>query len=113
MLLGPSGCGKTTLLRMTAGLESVSADSLEPGRQVICGIRPNDVEISAEGAVNATLQIAETTGADIQLHTRVGELEFVALASRGRRFESGDSMTFAVDPAKLHLFDAQTQQRIN
>jgi len=24
VLLGPSGCGKTTLLRMTAGLESVS-----------------------------------------------------------------------------------------
>ena len=24
VLLGPSGCGKTTLLRMTAGLESIS-----------------------------------------------------------------------------------------
>ena len=28
VLLGPSGCGKTTLLRMTAGLESVSAGDL-------------------------------------------------------------------------------------
>ncbi len=31
VLLGPSGCGKTTLLRMTAGLESVSEGDLMIG----------------------------------------------------------------------------------
>ena len=38
VLLGPSGCGKTTLLRMTAGLESVSEGDL-----MIDGRRVNDV----------------------------------------------------------------------
>ncbi|MDQ0324146.1 multiple sugar transport system ATP-binding protein [Pararhizobium capsulatum DSM 1112] len=38
VLLGPSGCGKTTLLRMTAGLESVSEGDL-----LISGRRVNDV----------------------------------------------------------------------
>ena len=38
VLLGPSGCGKTTLLRMTAGLENVSAGDL-----LIDGKRVNDV----------------------------------------------------------------------
>ncbi|MBB4226895.1 ABC transporter ATP-binding protein [Rhizobium mongolense] len=38
VLLGPSGCGKTTLLRMTAGLESVTAGDL-----MISGRRVNDV----------------------------------------------------------------------
>jgi ABC-type sugar transport system ATPase subunit len=28
VLIGPSGCGKTTLLRMVAGLESVSAGEI-------------------------------------------------------------------------------------
>ncbi|SIR45954.1 carbohydrate ABC transporter ATP-binding protein, CUT1 family [Rhizobium sp. RU20A] len=38
VLLGPSGCGKTTLLRMTAGLETVSEGDL-----LIDGKRVNDV----------------------------------------------------------------------
>ena len=37
-LLGPSGCGKTTLLRLIAGLESVSS-----GRIVLGGDRLDDV----------------------------------------------------------------------
>ena len=38
-LLGPSGCGKTTLLRMIAGLESITSGDLE-----IAGKRVNDVD---------------------------------------------------------------------
>jgi len=38
VLLGPSGCGKTTLLRMTAGLETVTEGNL-----LIDGRRVNDV----------------------------------------------------------------------
>ncbi|HPE60355.1 MAG: sn-glycerol-3-phosphate ABC transporter ATP-binding protein UgpC [Thiothrix sp.] len=38
VLLGASGCGKTTLLRMTAGLETISSGDL-----VIDGVRMNDV----------------------------------------------------------------------
>ncbi len=38
VLLGPSGCGKTTLLRMTAGLETISDGDL-----MIDGARMNDV----------------------------------------------------------------------
>ncbi|MCB1622118.1 MAG: ATP-binding cassette domain-containing protein, partial [Thiothrix sp.] len=38
VLLGASGCGKTTLLRMTAGLETISSGDL-----IIDGVRMNDV----------------------------------------------------------------------
>lgn len=38
VLLGPSGCGKTTLLRMTAGLETISG-----GELLIDGERVNDI----------------------------------------------------------------------
>ncbi|HPQ96696.1 MAG TPA: ATP-binding cassette domain-containing protein, partial [Thiolinea sp.] len=37
VLLGASGCGKTTLLRMTAGLETISSGDL-----IIDGVRMND-----------------------------------------------------------------------
>jgi ABC-type sugar transport system ATPase subunit len=39
VLLGPSGCGKTTVLRLVAGLESVSEGTLSIGARVV-----NDVE---------------------------------------------------------------------
>ena len=44
MLVGPSGCGKTTLLRMIAGLESISAGDL-----LIDGKRMNSVQPDARG----------------------------------------------------------------
>lgn len=45
-LLGPSGCGKTTLLRMVAGLESVTAGTIRFGDQVVNGLAPRDRNIA-------------------------------------------------------------------
>ena len=35
VFVGPSGCGKSTLLRMIAGLERITAGTLEIGGQVV------------------------------------------------------------------------------
>lgn len=45
-LLGPSGCGKTTLLRMVAGLESVTAGTIRFGDQIVNGLAPRDRNIA-------------------------------------------------------------------
>jgi len=44
VFVGPSGCGKSTLLRMIAGLEDITAGTLE-----IDGVRVNDLEPSKRG----------------------------------------------------------------
>lgn len=46
VLLGPSGCGKTTLLRMTAGLESISSGEIFIEGGVINNIHPRDRDIA-------------------------------------------------------------------
>ena len=46
VLLGPSGCGKTTLLRMTAGLESISSGEILIEGGVINNIHPRDRDIA-------------------------------------------------------------------
>ncbi len=46
VLLGPSGCGKTTLLRMTAGLEDITAGDLAIGGKRMNGVHPRDRDIA-------------------------------------------------------------------
>ena len=46
VLVGPSGCGKTTLLRMIAGLESISSGTLGIGGRVVNEVSPKDRDIA-------------------------------------------------------------------
>jgi multiple sugar transport system ATP-binding protein len=46
VLVGPSGCGKTTLLRMIAGLESISGGTMSIGDRVINDVAPKDRDIA-------------------------------------------------------------------
>jgi len=45
-LVGPSGCGKSTTLRMIAGLEEISAGSIEIGGRVVNDLPPRSRNIS-------------------------------------------------------------------
>jgi multiple sugar transport system ATP-binding protein len=46
VLLGPSGCGKTTLLRMTAGLETISEGEIRIGGRRVNEVHPRDRDIA-------------------------------------------------------------------
>ena len=46
VLVGPSGCGKSTLLRTIAGLEEVSAGTVEIGGKDVTWARPRDRDIA-------------------------------------------------------------------
>ncbi|WP_280113466.1 ATP-binding cassette domain-containing protein [Nitratireductor aquibiodomus] len=45
-LLGSSGCGKTTLLRIVAGLESVTSGSVEIGGRNVTDLPPEKRDIA-------------------------------------------------------------------
>jgi multiple sugar transport system ATP-binding protein len=46
VLVGPSGCGKSTLLRMIAGLEEVTAGSIEIGERDVTDLQPRSRDIA-------------------------------------------------------------------
>ena len=46
VLVGPSGCGKTTLLRMIAGLESLSSGTIRLGQKRLDTMEPRDRDIA-------------------------------------------------------------------
>ncbi len=46
VLVGPSGCGKTTLLRMIAGLESVSSGRIVIGDEDVTNVPPQERDVA-------------------------------------------------------------------
>ena len=46
VIVGPSGCGKSTLLRMVAGLEAISAGTIEIGGKVVNDLEPRERDIA-------------------------------------------------------------------
>ena len=46
VIVGPSGCGKSTLLRMVAGLERITAGTMEIGGRVVNDLEPRERDIA-------------------------------------------------------------------
>lgn len=70
VLLGPSGCGKTTLLRMTAGLETVSAGDIQIGGRVVNDVHPRDRDIAMvfqNYALYPTMKVSENIGFSLEV----------------------------------------------
>ncbi|WP_329742214.1 sn-glycerol-3-phosphate ABC transporter ATP-binding protein UgpC [Dyella sp. A6] len=70
VLVGPSGCGKTTLLRMIAGLETITAGTLSIGGQVMNDVPPKDRDIAMvfqNYALYPHMTVAENMGFGLHL----------------------------------------------
>ena len=79
VLVGPSGCGKTTLLRMIAGLESISGGSLSIDGRVVNDVAPKDRDIAMvfqNYALYPHMTVAENLSFGLRLRGKPrGEIE--------------------------------------
>ena len=70
VLVGPSGCGKTTLLRMIAGLETISDGTLAIDGRVVNDVAPKDRDIAMvfqNYALYPHMTVAENLGFGLKL----------------------------------------------
>ncbi|MGF1553330.1 MAG: ABC transporter ATP-binding protein [Paracoccaceae bacterium] len=70
VLLGASGCGKTTLLRMTAGLEPITAGDLTIDGARVNEVHPRDRDIAMvfqNYALYPTMSVAENIGFSLEI----------------------------------------------
>lgn len=84
------------------------------GRSVNLGIRPSDFELAKEGAnaIAASVDSIEPLGDAYLIYVRVGE-QVVVFKFNGETAPTEKDLLLAPNMGKLHLFDPETENRIN
>jgi len=89
------------------------------GREVIFGIRPEDIQDRAlwrdapqEWTVRAMVDVHEPIGSDIILHLTAGDQSVVARVDAKSEARMGFPVEVVFNMRKLHLFDPETAQAI-
>ncbi len=89
-------------------------ESLE-GREVILGIRPEQIAIGIEGtplSVRAEVQVVEPTGPDTMVFVTLNDAKVCCRLAPDLAHEPGQTMCLQFEPDKVLLFDAQTGERL-
>jgi alpha-glucoside transport system ATP-binding protein len=126
VFVGPSGCGKSTLLRMIAGLEKITAGTLEIDGRVVNDVPPSERGIAMVFQSYAlyphmtvydnmafALRLAKKSEEDIKkaVHAAAGKLQLTPYLDRlpkalsgGQRQRVAIGRSIVRDP-KVYLFD--------
>jgi multiple sugar transport system ATP-binding protein len=94
-----------------AGHAIAAGARLEENREVILGIRPEHLEIAADG-FEAEVVVVEPTGSETQVFARLGGQEIAAVFRERHEFAPGQRIRLRPRADCLHLFDPSSGQRI-
>ena len=110
---------QTPPLRVTLDPRLSSCGANHVGKDVVFGIRPEDVRDTETATTpdpahtnEVKVEVSEPMGAETYLHLNTGATGFIARVAPTDRFEPGQSIkvTFKIEAA--HLFDAATEQTL-
>jgi multiple sugar transport system ATP-binding protein len=87
-----------------------SAPAGSDGKPAFYGIRPE--HFSLGGSVQLEVSVAEPTGAETQLFARLGGRKIVAAFRERISATQGETIAVTPDVRAVHLFDAETRQRL-
>lgn len=82
------------------------------GKDVHLGIRPSDLAVNENGPIPAHVESIEPLGDAYLIYVRIGE-KVVVYKHTEEHAPAEKALHFAPNPAKLHLFDPETEKRIN
>jgi ABC-type sugar transport system ATPase subunit len=89
------------------------AAALPGGRALEIGVRPDVLRLVADGGVEAEVVLVEVVGADAVIHLRAGRHELVARVSAQGRPQAGQTVQVHARPQDMHLFDAESGERVS
>lgn len=84
---------------------------------VVLGIRPEDVEITREkkevNSFQCRIHFVQSMGADDILNLKIGKTEFRAIAPPRLMTKVGEIVYANVNMERVHIFDPETEERLN
>jgi multiple sugar transport system ATP-binding protein len=84
--------------------------SLPNGSRLIAGIRPEHITLGP--GIPATIDLVEPIGHESIVYATAGGEKFVAIFDPHEAPRMGETVSLAVDPERVHLFDAATEAAI-
>ena len=85
------------------------------GKEVVMGIRPEDIYVEEEGDVavlDAKVTLAEMMGSEIYLYFTYEEQNLIARIPSDVEVQADDTIRLALDEEKVHVFDKETEKII-
>lgn len=96
-----------------AGFELMhgNANRSDPGLGIICGIRPEHLELADEG-IPATVSVVEPTGSETHVFLKHADGELTAVLRDRHTLHPGQNICVRPRLDQVHLFDRQTEMRL-
>ena len=82
------------------------------GREVVLGIRPEDLCISDCEGLRAEVEVTELMGNETYVHMLYGSQRLISRVSADSSFTPGQEVSVRLRSDKIHLFDKQSSERI-
>ena len=106
-------------LKVPEGALKVLKEKGYEGKEIIFGIRPEDVNTETafldtfpKSVVTATVSVSELLGSESHLYCQVGDSEFVAKVDARDYLGTGETIELGFDLNKAHFFDKETEKTI-
>jgi len=93
-------------------LPVANAPASSDGRPVVYGIRPEHFVLDGASGLPAEVSVVEPTGSETQVFARLAGADVVGVFRERVDAKPGQSIRITPDPNLVHLFDAETGQRL-
>jgi ABC-type sugar transport system ATPase subunit len=94
----PVGAGRAAMLNGNPG-----------ARQVIVGVRPEDIHVDPAGEIEGDVQVVEPLGREDMLDVLCGDQRLLVLTTPEQRVMPGDHVRLRINHDELQFFDPQTE----
>jgi multiple sugar transport system ATP-binding protein len=81
------------------------------GKPIVYGVRPEHFQLSADG-LPATVHVVEPTGSETQVIADFAGVSILCAFRERVSAKPGETIRITADPALVHLFDADSGQRV-
>ena len=106
------GAGGPAVMVDGASLPVPDRPGLDEGRKVVFGIRPEHLDLTGTGGLQARVVVVEPTGSETHVVLRIAERDLTAVFRERHAFTPGQQVHLTPQPGLIHLFDADSGERL-